>query len=115
MFYWFMLAISILAEVSGAISIKYAGQEAGPLNYILLFTLVASSYYFLSKAIQEIPMGVAYAVWESIGLLVMLIAGILFFDERIYKEKLFACGIIVLGMVMLNKGHITVGQEGDQS
>jgi multidrug transporter EmrE-like cation transporter len=112
-FYWFMLSISIIAEVIGTISIKFAGDDAGPIDYLLLFSLVASSYYFLSKAIQGIPLGLAYAIWEGLGLIMMLISGYLFFNERIYKEKFLACSIIIIGMVMLNNGRIKPSQKGE--
>lgn len=113
MFYWVMLVISITAEVIGTISIKFAGDDAGPIEYLLLFSLVASSYYFLSKAIQGIPLGLAYAIWEGLGLIMMLISGYLFFNERIYNEKLFACCLIIIGIVMLNNGRINASQKGE--
>lgn len=113
MFYWFMLLISIITEVTGTISIKFAGDDAGPFDYLLLFSLVASSYYFLSKAIQGIPMGLAYAIWEGLGLIIMLTFGYLFFNERIYKEKFLACSIIIIGMLLLHKGRIKPSQKGE--
>lgn len=113
MFYWFMLFISITAEVIGTISIKFAGDDAGPIDYLLLFSLVVSSYYFLSKAIQGIPLGLAYAIWEGLGLIMMLIFGYLFFNERIYTEKFLACSLIIIGMVMLNNGRRNVSQKGE--
>lgn len=114
MFYWFMLFISIIAEVMGTISIKVAGDDAESFDYILLFSLVASSYYFLSKAIEGIPMGLAYAVWEGLGLIMMLLFGYLFFNERIYKEKFLACSIIIIGMIMLNRGRINSSQKEEE-
>jgi len=105
MFYWFLLFISIVAEVIGTSYIKYAVDDAGPSDYFLLFSLVGLSYCFLAKAIQAIPMSLAYAVWEGVGLIVMLVSGYLLFDEIIHRKKLLACGAIIVGIVMLNFGR----------
>lgn len=114
MFYWCMLFISIVGEIIGTGSIKYAGEDAGAEDYLLLFFLVASSYYFLSKAVQGIPMSLAYAVWEGIGLIGMLVLGYWLFDETIHRKKLLACGIIVAGIVMLNYGRVDERQKGER-
>jgi len=105
MFYWFILFISIVAEVIGTSYIKYAGDDAGAGDYLILFSLIGVSYYFLAKAIQSIPMSLAYAVWEGIGLMVMLVSGYFLFDEIVHRKKLLACGVIVVGIVMLNFGR----------
>lgn len=102
MYYWLMLLLSILAEVTGTVSIKYAGADAGFLAYLLLFSFVASSYYFLSKAVQGLSMGTAYAVWEGVGLIFMLVAGYYLFGEKIYKEKIVACISIFMGIFLLH-------------
>ena len=111
MFYWFLLFIAVFTEVMGTISIKYAGEYAGLIHYFILFSLIGLSYYFFSKAIQGIPLGLAYAVWEGVGLIMMLILGYFLFDEIIHKQKLLACGIVVVGMVMLNLGRANNSQR----
>lgn len=108
---WFMLAIAIVAEVIGTVSIKYAGEDAGGGDYLVLFFFIGTSYYFLAKAVQGIPIGLAYAVWEGLGLILMLALGYLLFDEIIHGKKLLACGAIIIGIVMLNCGRANYSQE----
>lgn len=105
MFYWCMLFISILAEILGTCSIKYAGDDAGAVEYLFLFAMVGLSYYFLSKAIQRIPMSLAYAIWEGLGAVVMLLLGYWWFDEMLHRKKLLACGVVLIGIVLLYYGR----------
>lgn len=100
-----MLFISIFAEIVGTSSIKYAGDNAGVAEYLFLFSMVSSSYYFLAKAIQRIPMSVAYAIWEGFGMVAMFLLGYWLFDEKIHQEKLLACGVVLTGIMLLHFGR----------
>ncbi len=105
MFYWFMLFVSILAEIVGTLSLKYAGANAGIVDYLFLFAMVGAAYFFLAKAIQGMPLSLAYAVWEGVGLITIVLLGYLLFDETLPREKALACLAILSGIVLLNFGR----------
>lgn len=112
MFYWGMLMLSISAEIIGTSSMKYAGKDVGVENYIFLFALVGVSYYFLSKAIQGISMSLAYAVWEGIGMVIVMMIGYALFDESLHAYKLLACGAVVSGIILMKRGGVTNKEKG---
>lgn len=105
MFYWVMLFISIVAEIIGTTSIKYSGGAAGVWDYLFLFLMVGASYVFLSKAIQGMPLSLAYAVWEGVGMITVVLLGYLLFDEALQRDKLLACAAIFAGIVLLKVGQ----------
>jgi quaternary ammonium compound-resistance protein SugE len=95
---WFILFIAGLFEIVWAVGIKYTEgwTRLGPS----LFTICAmiASFYLLSMALKNIPMGSAYAVWTGIGTIGTVIYGIIFFKEptdilRIVCIMLIICGI----------------------
>jgi quaternary ammonium compound-resistance protein SugE len=95
---WFILFIAGLFEIVWAVGIKYTEgwTRLGPS----LFTICAmiASFYLLSMALKNIPMGSAYAVWTGIGTIGTVIYGIIFFKEptdilRIICIMLIICGI----------------------
>ncbi len=95
---WFILFIAGLFEVAWAVGIKYT--EGWTRLWPVVFTIGAmvASFYFLSVALKNIPMGTAYAVWTGIGTLGTVVYGIIFFKEptdilRIVCILLIICGI----------------------
>jgi quaternary ammonium compound-resistance protein SugE len=98
---WFILFIAGLFEVVWAVGIKYT--EGWTRLWPSLFTVLAmiASFYLLSMALKNIPMGTAYAVWTGIGTIGTVLFGIIFFKEstdilRIICILLIICGIVGL-------------------
>jgi quaternary ammonium compound-resistance protein SugE len=103
---WFILFIAGLFEVAWAVGIKYT--EGWTKLWPVVFTLFAmvASFYLLSVALKQIPMGTAYAVWTGIGTIGTVIYGVIFFKEptdilRIVCILLIICGIA--GLRFLSK------------
>ena len=61
----------------------------------------ALSFGFLSKAMQTIPLGTAYAVWTGIGALGTIIVGIIYFKDPVSLGRLFFMGLLVVSLIGL--------------
>ncbi len=81
MFYWILLALAIIAEITGTLSMKWASVSDGNTGFILMLVMISLSYIFLSFAVKKIALGVAYALWEGIGILLITLFSVLIFDE----------------------------------
>lgn len=102
--YWLFLAGSILFEVCGT-SIMKASQTEWPVTgMLLMYALLAASYYCLAKAVVKIPLGVAYAFWEGFGLLLIALVSVLCLDETINGTQGIALGMILAGTLLVNHG-----------
>jgi len=86
---WLILILAGLFEVGFTTCLKLSNNfsewkwSAG----FLICTLL--SFILLSKAIQTIPLGTAYAVWTGIGAVGTVIIGMLFFKEPTDFWRLF--------------------------
>jgi spermidine export protein MdtJ len=103
---WVMLLLAISFEVTGTIFIKYA--QVYQCNKLHLITLVAicTSYFFFAKAIRKIPLGIAYAFWEGIGILLIASLSYLLFQEPISVFKLLGFLLIICGIACLKFGVV---------
>jgi multidrug transporter EmrE-like cation transporter len=65
---WLFLSIAIVAEVIGTSALKAAEgfTRLGPSLVVIVG--YGMSFYFLSLALRGIPVGVAYAVWSGVGI-----------------------------------------------
>ena len=76
-----------------------------------MLLLMGFSYFCLSKAVKKIPISVAYAVWEGIGLMGTAFIAWIIFNEAMPPQKLFAFAIILIGLTMVKNGTARTGSE----
>ncbi|HHG8775260.1 TPA: multidrug/spermidine efflux SMR transporter subunit MdtJ [Raoultella planticola] len=104
MFYWVLLALAIVAEITGTLSMKWASVSGGHTGFILMLVMIALSYIFLAFAVKKIALGVAYALWEGIGILLITLFSVLLFDETLSLVKMAGLVTLVIGIVLIKSG-----------
>lgn len=81
---WIYLVIAGLFEVGFASCMGKIRETSGSAMYlwgVSFLVCMAASMYFLQKALNEIPLGTAYAVWTGIGAVGTVLVGIFFLKE----------------------------------
>lgn len=103
---WTALLCAIALEVTGTLSLKvFTSGAAGPgLELILTYALLAASYVLLSRAFRQIPVAVAFAVWEAAGLILITGLGALILGEHLTPTQLGALIALSLGAALLHHG-----------
>ena len=104
MFYWVLLALAIVAEITGTLSMKWASVSDGNTGFILMLVMIALSYIFLSFAVKKIALGVAYALWEGIGIVLITLFSVLLFDESLTVMKAAGLATLIAGIVLIKSG-----------
>ncbi|WP_394833364.1 SMR family transporter [Pendulispora rubella] len=104
------LGLAIACEVVATSALKASGEfkQVGP-SLLVLFGY-GGAFYFLSKTLQSIPVGVAYAIWSGVGItLVTLIAAMLYRQKpdlpAIMGMLLIVAGVLVIQLFSRNAGH----------
>jgi len=98
---WIYLFGSGLIDVAWAISMKKAAGSFHHAWTLVSLGLLALFVFLLTRALQVLPLGTAYAVWAGIGAVGTVGAGILLFDEPVTAARLMLIGLIVTGIVGL--------------
>lgn len=75
--YWFYLLIAGIFEIAWAIGMKLSDGFSNVTISILTVVGMILSFYFLSLALKNIPLGTAYAVWTGIGTIGTVILGMM--------------------------------------
>jgi len=102
------LSVAILAEVVATSALKLSEEftKLGPSIVVIIGYGVA--FYFLSLVLKTIPVGIAYAIWSGIGIVLIGIAGAVFFKQIPDTPALIGMGLIILGVVIINVFSKTV-------
>lgn len=78
---WTYLAVAGLFEVVWAVLLKSTEGFTRPLESALTIAAMIASFWFLSIALRDLPIGTAYAVWTGIGVVGTALVGLLLLGE----------------------------------
>jgi len=98
---WLYLIIAGLFEISFTVFLKISDNFTNIKWSVLFVISYILSVVFLSKSMQQIPMGTAYAVWTGIGAVGAVLIGIIFFKESTDFWRLFFIFTLVASIVGL--------------
>jgi len=98
---WMRLIVAGLFEVGWAVGLAYSESFSRLVPSVLTVAALAASMLLLAQAIEEIPLGTAYAVWTGIGVVGTALLGIALFDEPPSLARLGFIATILVGIVGL--------------
>lgn len=96
------LLIAIVTEVIGTTSLKYSEGVTKPIPSVIFVVAYALSFYFLAVALKDMQIGVAYAIWSGVGLILTVIAGIILWREPLDWARVVGIFLILAGLVFIN-------------
>lgn len=102
---WTFLIIAGLFEIVWAVGLKYTQGFSKLVPSIITIAAMIASFWLLSYAVKEIPMGTAYAVWTGIGAVGVVIFGMLFLGESKDLIRIACIFLIVSSIVVLKLTH----------
>ena len=98
---WFILFLAGLAEITWAVALKYADGFHKLVPTIITVVGYVASLLLLSKALERLPLGTAYAIWTGIGMVGTALLGILLFKEQLTLVQVIFLLMIIVGIVGL--------------
>ncbi|NLO79071.1 MAG: QacE family quaternary ammonium compound efflux SMR transporter [Xanthomonadaceae bacterium] len=102
MSHWLLLVLSILAEVIGTSCLKLAAGFTRPLPSLVVIVSYLLAFYLLSLTLRTIPVGIAYAVWSGVGIVLIALIGWLVFGQALDLPAIVGMGLIIAGVAVLN-------------
>lgn len=102
---WACLTVAIIAEVVGTSFMAHAARDGGWSGYLIMAGALALSYFFLAQSVRRIAVGVAYAVWEGLGLTLLTVVGLTVFGESLSLQQLAGLMLAVAGIVCVTLGE----------
>jgi len=106
---WICLAIAILSETVATTALKASAGFTRPLPAVVVVLGYGLAFYCLSLTLRTIPLGVAYAVWSGVGIVLITAAGRLLYGQKLDGAALAGIGLIVAGVLVMNLFSKTAG------
>lgn len=95
---WLFLAIAIIGEVVATSALKASEGFSKLLPSLVVVGGYAIAFYFLSLALKSIPIGVAYAVWAGVGVVLVAIVAWIVYDQKLDLASIIGMGVIILNV-----------------
>jgi small multidrug resistance pump len=96
------LAVAIIAEVIATSALKSSQGFTKPLASIIVVLGYGIAFYCLSIVLKTIPIGIAYAIWAGLGIVLISIVGYFFYQQKLDLAAGIGMSLIVLGVVVIN-------------
>lgn len=96
------LTIAILAEVIGTAALKSSDgfSRLGPS--LVTAAGYGIAFYSLSLMLRSLPIGIAYAIWSGVDIVLISAVGWLFLGQKLDMPAILGMGLIVVGVVVIN-------------
>lgn len=99
---WMMLGLAIVAEVIGTTALKASESFTRLVPSLIVVVGYGVAFYCLSVVLKSVPVGIAYAVWSGLGIVLITAVAWLLYGQRIDAAGLIGMGLIIAGVVVLN-------------
>lgn len=97
-----VLLLAICLEVTGTAALQASQQFSKPWPTLLMACCYAGSLFLLSVTLKAIPVGIAYAIWSGVGIVLIAIAGYFIFQQSLDTPAIIGLSLIVAGVIVVN-------------
>lgn len=96
------LGIAIVFEIIATSALKKSEEFTKLLPSIITVIGYCGAFYCLSFAIRTIPVGIAYAIWSGVGIVLITFIGAVFFKQIPDLPAIIGLALILIGVVVIN-------------
>ena len=97
-----VLVVAIVFEVLGTSAMQAAQHFTRVVPTATMVACYAVAFFFLSWSLRYVPVGIAYAVWSGLGIVLISAVGYFVFGQKLDPAAIFGLGLIIAGVVVLN-------------
>lgn len=100
---WVFLAIAIVTEVFGTLSLRATVDHPGWIPAVVVaYTL---SFVTMGLALRyQMPVGVAYSIWSAVGVAAIAVLGVFLFQEHLGWPQILGIAAVIVGVVLIESG-----------
>ena len=99
---WIFLSAAIICEVVATSSLKSSESFTKLTPSLLVVIGFVAAIYFLSLTLESIPVGIVYAIWSGLGIVLVTLVAWLVHGQKLDLWGAVGMGLIVAGVFVLN-------------
>lgn len=99
---WLFLGAAIVSEVIATSAMKSSEGFTKLVPSLIVVVGYVAAFYFLSLTLKTIPVGIAYAIWAGLGIVLIAAVGWMVFGQKLDLPAMLGMGLILLGVLVIN-------------
>ena len=96
------LFLAIMLEVVGTSGLKASAQFTKLVPSVITVIAYVCAFYFLGLTLKTLPVGIAYAIWSGVGVVLISLIGLLFFKQSLDLSAVVGLGLIIARVIIIN-------------
>jgi small multidrug resistance pump len=100
--HWLALAVAIFAEVIGTTALKASNEFTRLIPSAFVVAGYGTAFYFMAISMRALPVGIMYAIWSGMGIVLVSIIGWLVYKQTLDLPSLVGIGLIISGVIVIN-------------
>ncbi len=96
------LVIAIAAETVGTTALQASAQFTRLWPSMLVVAAYGVSFYFMALALRVMPVGIVYAIWSGLGIVLIAGIGFVVFGQRLDVPAVLGLALIIAGIVVIH-------------
>ncbi len=99
---WLLLTVAIVSEVIATSALKASEGFTRLVPSCIVVVGYGIAFYFLSLALKSLPVGIAYAAWAGLGIVLVSAVAWIIYGEKLDAWAFVGIGLILSGIMVLN-------------
>ncbi|MFV0512764.1 MAG: DMT family transporter [Jhaorihella sp.] len=103
------LVLAIVTETIGTTALQASQQFSRLWPSLLVVVAYGASFYFMSFALKAMPVGVVYAIWSGLGIVLIAAIGLVVFGQRLDLPAILGLLLIIAGILVIHLFSASAG------
>ncbi|MGR3368173.1 MAG: DMT family transporter [Sagittula sp.] len=99
---YLILILAVVAETIGTTALQASQQFTRPLPSVVVAVSYAAAFYLLSMVLKVMPVGVTYAIWSGLGIVLIAVIGRVVFGQKLDLAAVLGMAMILAGIVVIH-------------
>ncbi len=99
---YLLLGCAIVCEVTGSTFLAKSDGFTKLVPTSITIVMFVLAFYLLSHVVKVMPLGIAYAIWSGVGLVLTALVGVFILKQNIDFPAIIGIGLIVIGVIVMN-------------
>ena len=105
---WIYLIIAIITEVIATSALKESEGFTKAIPSLIVIIGYSMTFYFMSLTLREMSVGITYAIWSGMGILLITLIGYFRYNQMLDAPAVLGMSLIALGIITVSYTHLTL-------
>jgi len=100
--HYIFLVVAVAAETIGTTALQASQQFTRLVPSLIVLFAYGFSFYMLGLTLKVMPVGIVYAIWSGLGIVLIAVIGYVVFGQRLDLPAVLGMGMILAGILVIH-------------